>query len=424
MARSAATDTAGSAPIFLISERFGQSGGGEAMKGQQFADYLLDRGHDFLVFTHARAVYGQGAELPETLLRLVDETPFQAFLWRSRVLRPLLGTYFHLRVRRMILKEVGRLAKGTPKPILHYISPVSPVELRFPPRGYFTVMGPLTGNIYYPPAFHHRMSIGDRLRERLHVVSQRLFGIVFGEKRRVDAVLVSGYERTHASLRLAGCPDDRILDVVDSGVSEQVFARPRLAHAGQNPRFMCSGRLVDHKGIDLAIKAVAQADPEITLDIYGDGVKRAELEALSRSLGVDGRVTFHGWIERHEDLMAAYGDYRGYLFPSLVEANGIVMQEAMTIGLPVVALRWGGPAMLADDDSAIYVDPSNEAQVTAEIAAAMNRLAKDGAWADEISSNARAIADQHFRWDSVVTSWQAAYQGYPGHGHQGDAPST
>jgi glycosyltransferase involved in cell wall biosynthesis len=93
-----------------------------------------------------------------------------------------------------------------------------------------------------------------------------------------------------------------------------------------------------------------------------------------------------------------------------MESNGIAMQEAMAVGLPVIAVRWGGPAMLADDTAAIYIEPNGEEQVVNDIAAAMNRLAENGDYADAISAKARTIAEQRFAWDVVARSWQAAYE--------------
>lgn len=389
-------------PIYLIAERFGQSGGGEAIKAYQYARALIARGRPVVVFTHARSLKALGADFPAEAMRLVPDTAVQRTLWRLRPLRWLLGPYFHLSVRRMILAEAG----ADRSPLLHFISPVSPVEPRLPPKGFETVYGPLTGNIYYPPGFQHRMSAKDRIRQQAHKVAQIVLGRLFPEKRRARAILVSGYERTRASLRLAGCADAILHDVVDSGVNERLRARPRIRHSGENGRFVCSGRMVDHKGIDLAIRAVAETKPPITLDIFGDGDMRPKLEALVRQLGLEDRVRFLGWIEHHEDLIDRFSEYRGYLFPSLAEANGIVMQEAMMAGLPVVTLRWGGPERLADDTSALYLAAETEAQVATDLAAAMTRLAGDAALAETVSQNARRIAEERFSWDAVTHSWE------------------
>lgn len=395
------------APIYLISERFGHSGGGEAIKAYQYAHYLLNKGRKVLVFTHYRSVNELGGDLAPEHMRLVDDGLMQKLFWHSRVLSPLLQPYFHLQVRRMILKEAG--ADRTP--ILHYISPVSPVAPRFAPQGFRLVFGPMTGNIYYPPGFRHRMSLKDKLRERLHKVSQHVLGRLLPEKKRALKLLVSGYERTRASLEMAGCDPRAMADVVDAGVNAKLAMQPRITHMGENFRFMCSGRLVDHKGVDLAIRAVAKAGPKVCLDVYGDGPERVALRDLVVELGLRDRVKFKGWVPNHDDLIAAFADYRGYIFPSLAEANGIVMQEAMMVGLPVVTLRWGGPSRLADDHSAIYVEPTDQEQVTADIAAAMDRLAGDADFADDISARARQRAEENFEWNAVAESWENAYSG-------------
>ena len=200
-----------------------------------------------------------------------------------------------------------------------------------------------------------------------------------------------------------------MVDVVDSGVSDRIRSRPRTSHAGINPRFVCSGRMIDYKGFDLAIRALTRAAPSVRLDIYGDGETRASLETLTETEGVTDRVNFLGWF-KNADLLAALPQYRGYVFPTLAEANGIAMQEAMMLGLPVIATRWGGPERLADDESAWYIDPTGAEAMIDSIAQAMTCLANDPEKAEGLSRNARAIAEVRFSRDAVSRSWiDAAY---------------
>ena len=390
--------------IILVSERFGHLGGGEAIKAQQYANYLLGLGFDLLVITAERSKTELGADIPNANIALIPDTTVQKLLWRFRPLRKLLGFYFQIYARKEINRHIGRFQN----PVLHYISPVSPVELRFPPKGYHTVFGPLTGNIYYPPGFRSRMSVSDKLREYLHSAMQIFFGRLLGNKRNVDIFLVSGYERTRASLRMAGCSEDQMINVVDSGVSTKLASLPRVLHNGFNGRFMCAARFTDYKGIDLAIRSTALASPHVTLDIYGDGELRSELEALVERLDLKNRVRFMGWV--HNDILIDnFKNYRGFIFPSLAEANGIIMQEAMMAGLPVVAFRWGGPEMLGDSDSTIFIEPRSLDEAVSDIAIAMNRLSQDSEYADCLSIKGREIAEKNFTWNSVVSSWLRSY---------------
>lgn len=409
--------------VVLVAKHIGINFGGEAIKAYQYAERLRDSGAEVVVVTHERTMprpeaeggdrQGTGALADRGIRFLVlPDTALQRFLWRVKPLQGLLDVHFHFFARRLILANAPR----DPDTVLHYLVPISPVMPRFFPGGYDIVLGPLNGNIFYPPAFRDRMSWKFRTAERLHALAQRVQRVVFPEKRRVRVILVSGYERTRVSLRLAGVPEEKMIDVLDSGISDSVTARPRVAHEGRNPRFACSGRMVDHKGTDLAIRAVAEAAPDIRLDIYGDGEKRAELEALARSLGLADRVRFLGWLPSHDDLLEALSTYRGYVFPSLAEANGIVMQEAMMLGLPVIATRWGGPEKLADETSAIYIDPISPDHMVRELARAMTHLAENPQDAENLSKNARKIAEENFPWKNVAQSWiNAAYTQRPMH---------
>lgn len=391
--------------IVLISSNIGQNFGGEAIKAWQYARYLRSQGYDLRIISHVRCEKELATEFSPDTYRLLSDDRMTLFLWRSKVLRVFMNVYFHWQVSRRIRRE--QMDPGTH--ILHYIAPISPVAVRLPPRGYRVVMGPLSGNIYYPPAFRSRMPFKDRLRQRLHGISQFFFGRVFGDKRRAGAILNSGYERTRASLYIAGCRKEQFIDVVDAGVSQQVFAHDRIAHTGENFAFFSIGRLVDVKAFDLAIRAVAAADPRITLSLFGTGDQRNKLEELRASLKLEERVIFEGWLQ-HDKLPEICTRYRGFVFPSLADSNGIAMQEAMTLGTPVMALRWGGPAMLADDDSAIYIAPESADDIVRELARAMDRLAKDPALAEALSKKARGIAETRFTWDAVAGSWEQAYR--------------
>ena len=245
-----------------------------------------------------------------------------------------------------------------------------------------------------------------------HTAVQQLAGLVSNQKSRASAFMVSGYERTCASLIMAGVRDDQIVDVMDSGVNERLMAMPRLQQSGVNHRFVTIGRLIPYKGYDLAIRAVATAAPEATLDIYGHGYLENDLKALAQSLGVADRVHFKGRLD-NSAIAEEYAKYRAFVFSTLAEANGIVMQEAMMIGLPTITLRWGGLAMLADDASAEYIDPVDEAQVVRDLAARMDMLAKNPERAEMISVAARAVSEEKSDWGQVAANWMATYPEQP-----------
>jgi glycosyltransferase involved in cell wall biosynthesis len=179
---------------------------------------------------------------------------------------------------------------------------------------------------------------------------------------------------------------------------------------GTNLRFYHNGRLVPHKGTDLILKALKRTKNPVGLDIIGWGPELAGLKALAVELQLGDRVTFIEWVKEHEDLARMLRNYRGFVFPSLAEANGIVVQEAMVLGLPVIACNWGGPSLLVTEETGVLIDPVSEEYVIDGLAEAMDRLATDGELAERMSiaGRERAIA-KGFLWSGVIRDWREVY---------------
>lgn len=376
--------------------------GGEAIKTHQYFSYLLSRDYDVYLCVHERCEREIKDHFPPERLIIVRETKLDIILWLSRVGRPLLNLNFFLRAKKLVL------SKNFKNAIWHYVSPISPVEPRPIPKDIPVVIGPVNGNIYYPPGFEGRSSLRSRLIKRLHRPAQILCSVLFGDKKRAQLILNSGFTRTMDSLRWAGVSLGQTKDVMDSGLPDYILNAEPKAHQGRNGKFVSLGRLIDFKGHDFSIRAIAKCSDDIELTIYGEGDERQSLMALVRELGIEDRVTFAGWLD-HEKITEVMAQYRGFVFPSLADANGIVMQEMMMLGLPVITLNWGGPSQLATPESAYYIDPTNEEDVVDQIAKAMTELTEDDALATKLAMNAREIATERFVWSEVGKTWADAY---------------
>lgn len=387
--------------LLVVSPNAAMTMGGEAVKTLQYVKVLLGQGHDVLLITHERCREALAEELPEDRVIFVRDSFLMRLCWLLPGLGRLINSLFHLAVR--------RICRTFPpdKVVIQYLCPISPVEQRFPPRGHAYVIGPLSGNIFYPPGFHHLERPLTRLRQRAYGPLQRLLGLCSSQYRRASRVLVSGYGRTETALVWAGCPPEKMLRVRDAGLAEALFACPRMSPSASGDSFVWIGRMIPYKGADLAIRALAALPGSARLTLFGDRPERPRLEALVRDLDLRDRVRFAGWLP-HRDLAAELSRHRALVFSSLREANGIVMQEAMAIGLPVLTLRWGGPLGLAAEGEALFVDVESEGQVIADLGAAMARLLAEPDLAEALSAAARARAEAEFRWEQVAQSWSRA----------------
>ena len=102
-----------------------------------------------------------------------------------------------------------------------------------------------------------------------------------------------------------------------------------------NKKFLYVGYLARRKGLDTALKALGLLkDYEWTLDILGDGSQREELERLVNELGINDRVKFFGFRDDAEKFMS---EAACLLFPSRQEGLPLTVNEALAVGLPVLA---------------------------------------------------------------------------------------
>ena len=166
------------------------------------------------------------------------------------------------------------------------------------------------------------------------------------------------------------------------------------------------GRLVPYKGAEVLLRALAQVDAAAV--IVGDGPLRAELEALSRQLGIESRVFFLGSVD--DDTVAAwYAACDFFVLPSVTraEAFGLVQLEAMARGKPVISTRLatGVPWVNADGVSGIVVPPGD----AGALAAAMRRLATETEVRGRMGQAARARFESEFTRERMIDRTVAMY---------------
>jgi len=162
--------------------------------------------------------------------------------------------------------------------------------------------------------------------------------------RDADAVIAT-------SRAVASVVDARRVRVVYPGV------QPGRAATQRDPWTIgAAGRLVPIKGYDRLIESLAAVRrhcPEARLEIAGEGPSRADLERQVRALGLEAAVRFLGWSDELPVLM---GRWTVFAQPSLEEALGITVLQAMSSGLPVVASAVGGiPEIVTDGVTGLLI---------------------------------------------------------------------
>ena len=124
--------------------------------------------------------------------------------------------------------------------------------------------------------------------------------------------------------------DKTVLTIPASGIDECKYCEKRKQHG-----LITVGRLAPEKNTDMVIRAVVEARktiPDLTLDIFGEGMEKENLQKLIKQLGCENYVKLCGF-QKLENL---YQTYDAYITASFIETLGITYLEAVGAGLPIV----------------------------------------------------------------------------------------
>jgi glycosyltransferase involved in cell wall biosynthesis len=169
------------------------------------------------------------------------------------------------------------------------------------------------------------------------------------------------------------------------------------------PLLLVLGRLHPIKGIDVAIKALADV-PEAYLWIAGEGPMEEALKTLADDLGVQNRVRFLGWRTDKEALLAT-ADIT--VFPSRQEGFGNVILESWASQTPMVASKAQGPkAYIEDGVTGLLSDIEKSDQ----LAASINQLIDDKTLFKSIVTNGLNKYQSGFTKEQAVTNWTTVFK--------------
>lgn len=160
--------------------------------------------------------------------------------------------------------------------------------------------------------------------------------------------------------------------------------------------------LSKQKGTDVAIKAfneLAQNNNNIKLIVAGDGEYLEEAKLLVKSLNLESRVIFTGFV-RNKEAPKYYNLSDVFIFPTLrLESFGIVIAEAMACGIPVIASRIGSiPDVISDRINGVLFHPGD----FIELAKQINLLLNDQQFSAIIVQNAQKKAMERFGLDRMI----------------------
>jgi spore coat protein SA len=244
-------------------------------------------------------------------------------------------------------------------------------------------------------------AVTEKGRSRFPALAGR-FGTVFNG---VDLeALDSGGEPApspHRLLYVGRISPEKGLHVLMDAFAELAATRPDLTL-----------RLVGEEAlVPLAMLVELADDPRVQAlrEFYAGSYSEALLARLPADLR--GRVSFAGRLP-YAEVARCYRDADVFVLPSLMEAFGMPLAEALAAGVPAVASRTGGIVDIVDDEvSGLLVEPGDAAALTV----AIERLLEDRELRGALTEAGRKKSRSTFGWDAIADAFEGQLQA-GGHG--------
>jgi len=154
---------------------------------------------------------------------------------------------------------------------------------------------------------------------------------------------------------------------IQNCVDETLFSpeTPPVFEGLSKPVFLHSGQLIKRKGVDLFFKAIAplkQEGRDFTILMVGGGPETEPLKALAVELGIAENVHWGRECKPHE-MPGVYTSADFLIFPTIEDVWGLVANEAMWSGVPVICSIYAGcyPEIIPEENA---VDPYDTAAFT------------------------------------------------------------
>ena len=407
--------------VVVLGENASMKMGGEASFPYLTFKLLRDRGVEAWLVCHARTREELLRLLPEETDRIfyVEESRLDVALWKLGLRLPrkideqTIGMLRHVLTHRRLRRVVREVVRREGAEVVHESTPISPkAPSAMYGLGVPVVVGPLSGAMDFPPAFQHLQSRAARWVERGGRALSHVANWLVPGRIKAEALIIANDQTLKALPR--GYRGKVYPGISEVSVDLKVWKLGGRAgrEADGIVRFSYLGRLVGWKAVDLLVEAfaiVAARCPAARLEILGDGDDRQALEVQVARLGLVDKVNFAGWISAEEGARRLRNS-DVFVLPSLRESGGVVLLEAMSVGLPVVASHWGGPGVHVDDLTGIRVRPETREGFVDGLARAMIRLAESPGLREEMGKAAiQRVESGTYDWDRKIDRFLEIY---------------
>lgn len=394
--------------VLLSAYQCGPGMGSVSQIGWEWYSRLAQR-TPVTLYTHVRnrtVLEAAGAPIPGSEVRYIDTEWFAGPLYasakrifpRSEHAVFLMSSLDYFPYDAAVLRDARRA--GDEWQVVHQVTPVSPSAItRLHKLGLPVIVGPLNGGMQSPAAFPELMKADSGWAYRFGRLPRLLDGVL-GSSAGASRILVAN-ETTRAALP----PEHRhkCVTMLENGVDLTLF-QPQPWRTSMSPlRVLFVGRLIPVKGVNFLIEAVRRLRDEVRVEvtIAGDGPMRSDWQRLAETAGVGAYFQFLG-NRPLSDLPALHAASHVFCLPSIRESGGAVLLEAMASARPIIAVGYGGPAVVTEDAVGLSLPPDGPEPLTEALVSALRDIARNPEEWRRRGQEGRRRAEANYSWGARI----------------------
>jgi glycosyltransferase involved in cell wall biosynthesis len=243
----------------------------------------------------------------------------------------------------------------------------------------------------------------------------KIYGLVFGQTKivpriisRVSDIITTESPESQKRILLRYPFFRKNIRVLSCGVDKELFQDYKEYFAGKNiekkKKILFAGFVIPRKGIDILINAFAGLKDiysDWSIEIVGRPMRLSyekELKELVNRNNLNARVNFAGYL-RPPDLIEKYIESEIFCFPSRHESVGLVILEAMFLGIPVISSDAGCAEYFLDNGKCGMIFENGH---TDRLAERLKVLMDNGTLRKEIGKKAEERCLALFTWDKIA----------------------
>lgn len=387
--------------------------GSEAGMGGNFVK-ALSRHHELYVITASQGEiekYLNGGEITNTHFYFVDGRHSRLLSTMIKLFPPVYyWWYTHWQ------KKALALARGICEKeaidIIHQLNMVGYREPGFLYRlNYPIVWGPIGGTTNTPWCMLTHIGLyGFIFYGSRNLINS--FQLRFARRVRTmishcDA-LVTATQGEHDAFLRHYHKDSEIISEVGCLVG-QTFSRVTTREDGQKLKIAWSGQHTPTKALNILLEAIAVSPyrDKIELHVLGYGRYTRKWKNLAEKLKL-GDITWYGWLDK-KTATEVMGGAHLFCITSLQDLTSTVLLEAISLGLPVMALNHCGFANVITDECGIKIGIHSKKQIIKDYSDAIGRIYESEPYRRKLSEGALLRA-QDYKWEDKAEKLNAIYE--------------